>query len=161
MVTIRRGTEADHEAAIAVYLAANELRRGAETPQSHVERVRVSMQRPGAFLFIADDGGVCTGMTLAMQSRSDHGAGPPIPGVCHLGMVFVAPDRWGEGIGHALLGAVLAEAAARDYHLVQLWTHANNTRAQRLYEHRGFTRTGDEHDNDLGELIVQYEIAVG
>ncbi len=161
MATIRPGTEEDHEAAIAVYLAANDLRRGGETPPSHVERVRGGLQRPGAFLFVADDGGVCAGMALAMQSRSEYGAGPPTPGVCHLGMVFVAPARLGEGIGHALLDAVLAEAAARDYHLVQLWTHADNLRAQRLYEHRGFSRTGDERDNDLGELLVQYERAVG
>lgn len=160
MVTIRPGTAADHEAAIAVYLAANDLRRGGATPQRHIDRVRERMQQADAVLFIADDG-VCVGMALAVQGLSDYGAGPPLPGVCYLSMVFVAPDRWGEGIGRSLLDAVLAEAAARDYQLVQLWTHADNLRAQRLYEHRGFTRTGDEHDNDLGELIVQYEIAVG
>lgn len=56
-----------------------------------------------------------------------------------------------------MVEAVLSEARSRGYGRAQLWTHADNTRAQRLYENRGFRRTGREKQDDLGETIVHYE----
>ena len=49
---------------------------------------------------------------------------------------------------------------SRGYERAQLWTHADNARAQRLYERHGFRRTGREKDDDLGEWIVHYERAL-
>lgn len=40
---------------------------------------------------------------------------------------------------------------------VRLWTHADNVRARRLYDGRGFRRSGLERDDDRGERIVQFE----
>ena len=42
----------------------------------------------------------------------------------------------------------------------QLWTHAGNERAQRLYERRGFGRSGREKLDDAGETIVHYEVGL-
>ena len=96
-------------------------------------------------------------MALAMQSRADGGVGAPVPGFCFLSMVFVAPERWSEGIGGRLVDAVLAEVGRRRLRTVQHWTHADNVRAHRLCDGRGFWRIGLEQRNDLGEPIVQYE----
>jgi len=85
------------------------------------------------------------------------GAGPPIVGLWFISLVFVVPDRWGEGIGGRTVDAVLAEARSSGYDRAQLWTHRDNRRAQRLYEGRGFCRSGREQEDDLGERIVQYE----
>lgn len=159
-VIVRIGRDDDLEPAIAVYLASNDVRRGGPTPPHHIDRVRDSMGKPDVMLLIAEDAGVCVGMGLAMQSRADGGSGPPEPGVCFISMIFVAPDRWGEGIGGRLVDAVLAEAESQGFVTARLWTHLDNERAQRLYEYRGFHRTGREIDNDLGERIVQYERAV-
>ena len=70
--------------------------------------------------------------------------------------LFVAPDRWEEGFGGELVDAVLAEARSRGYGRAQLWTNARNARAHRLYERRGFRRTGREGRDDFGETIVHY-----
>jgi len=111
---------------------------------------------PGAFLLLAEAAGEVVGMTLGLQGLADDGAGPPIPGLCHVSMVFVTPDRWGEGIGGRLVAALLAEARSRGYVRVQLWTQADNTAAQRLYESHRFRRTGREKD-EFGERILHYE----
>jgi [ribosomal protein S18]-alanine N-acetyltransferase len=54
----------------------------------------------------------------------------------------VAEDRWGEGIGAALLGELLAEAGRRGCHEVFLEVRVDNTRAQNLYRRYGFTEIG-------------------
>jgi hypothetical protein len=51
---------------------------------------------------------------------------------------------------------LLAQAFDRGFASFQLWTHADNERAQRLYEGLGFQRSGREKDDDLGERTVQY-----
>jgi ribosomal protein S18 acetylase RimI-like enzyme len=154
---VRTGVDADIEAAVAVYRAANDARRGSPTPEPHVERVRPNMRRPDALLVVAELEGRCVGVGLGMQSREDQGLGEPIPTVCYLSMIFVHPDWWGIGIGGRLTDAVIEQAAAAGYQRIHLWTHANNTRAQQLYERLAFRRTGKEQTNDLGEPIVEYE----
>lgn len=156
--TVRRGTPADFDAALHAWRTAEEARRnGREASREHGERVRAHVENPDAFLFVADAGGGVVGMAVGTQGLADDGAGPPVRGLCHVGAVFVAPDRWGGGIGGALVDAVLAEARSRGYHRAQLWTHAGNPRAHRLYERRGFRRTGREKQDDGGETIVHYE----
>jgi len=54
----------------------------------------------------------------------------------------VATDRWGSGIGSALLEALLAEAARRGCTEVFLEVRADNARAQRLYRRHEFTEIG-------------------
>ena len=154
---VRRGETGDLEPAFGVWRAANEARRGTTTPSEPGGRVWGHMQNPTAFLFVADGrGGVC-GMAVGVQGLADDGAGPPIGGLCHVGAVFVAPDSWGEGLGGRLVDAGLSEARLRGYGRAQLWAHADNARAHRLYERRGFRRTGREKEDELGETIVHYE----
>ncbi len=155
---VRRGGPADFEPAVEVWRAANEARMGgrASPPPVQLERLHAALRDPASFLFVADDGGI-SGMAVGMQGLADDGAGPPIQDLCHIGAVFVAPGRWGAGLGGELVGAVLSEARSRGYGRAQLWTHADNVRAQRLYENRGFRRTGREKQDDLGETIVHLE----
>ncbi len=53
----------------------------------------------------------------------------------------VSPDAAGQGVGTALLGELLAEAARRGQRTVSLEVRADNAVAQRLYERHGFGRT--------------------
>ena len=155
---VRRGGPADFNPAIEVWRAANEARRnGRPAPRAHGDRTRAHIQKPDAFLFVADDDGRVCGMAVGMQGLADDGAGPPIESLCHIGAVFVAPDHWARGLGGALVDAVLAEARTRGYARAQLWTHADNARAHRLYQSRAFQRTGRENHDDLGETIVHYD----
>jgi ribosomal-protein-alanine N-acetyltransferase len=54
----------------------------------------------------------------------------------------VATDRWGRGIGSALLRALLAEAVRRGCTEVFLEVRADNSRAQELYRRHQFTEIG-------------------
>jgi [ribosomal protein S18]-alanine N-acetyltransferase len=54
----------------------------------------------------------------------------------------VAHDRWGEGIGAALLSELLAEATRRGCREVFLEVRVDNPRAQSLYRRYGFTEVG-------------------
>ena len=155
--TVRRGGPADLDRAFGVWRAAEEVRRGGPASPEHGGRVRGHMQNPTAFLFVAEGQEGISGMAVGMPGLADDGAGPPVEGLCHVGAVFVAPGRWGEGLGGRLVDAVLSEARSRGYGRAQLWTHADNPRAHRLYGRRGFRRTGREKEDDLGETIVHYE----
>ena len=150
-IFVRRGQAEDLEPAFTLWWRAESTRRHGSPPSVSVERVRGYARRKGAFLLVADAAGEVVGMALVTPASSRPSE------VAVVQMVFVAPERWGAGLGGELVEAVLSEARSRGYGRAQLWTHADNTRAQRLYENRGFHRTGREKRDDLGETIVHYE----
>ena len=94
---------------------------------------------------------------VGMQGLADDGAGPPVPGLCHVAMVFVVPERWGRGIGGRIVDALIGAARDSGYDRAQLWTHDDNARARRLYERRDFRPSGRRKVDDSGETIVHYE----
>jgi len=111
---IRRGEPADVEPAVAVWLAANSARRKGLTPGAEqAVRARGHVSNPEAFMLVAEEAGDVVGMALGTQGLADDGAGPPVEGLCHVSMVFVAPDRWGEGLGGRLVDALLEEVRRR------------------------------------------------
>jgi ribosomal protein S18 acetylase RimI-like enzyme len=157
---IRCGEPADVEPAVAVWFAANSARREGLPPQPEQEaRARDHVSNPRAFLLVADVAGEVVGMALGEQALSKDGAGPPVRGLCHVSMVFVAPEYWGMGIGGRLVDALLPEARSRGYDRAQLWTQSDNARARRLYKGRGFVPSGREKD-EFGERIVHYRRAL-
>lgn len=154
----RPGTPDDTEAAVAVWNAAHAARLGHSTLSSEEEtRVRLYIGQPDSFLYIADDEGEVVGMSLGMQGRDVEGDGSDIPGLCHVSAVFATPERWGKGIGKGLVDVILSESRSRGYVRVQLWTHADNLRAQKLYEGKGFVRSSRTRTDDFGDEIVHYE----
>ena len=157
---IRHGEPADFEPAVAVWLAANSARRkGLKPGAKQAARARGHVNNPEAFLLVAEDAGDVVGMALGTQGLADDGAGPPVRGLCHVSMVFVAPAYWGRGIGGRLVDALIPGARSRGYDRAQLWTQVDNARARRLYEGRGFVPSGREKD-ELGERILHYQRAL-
>jgi GNAT superfamily N-acetyltransferase len=67
--------------------------------------------------------------------------GPPLAGVAHLGIVFVHPSRWREGIAGAMLDLAEAEMEARGYVREQLWT-PEGAPAEHFYRARGWEHDG-------------------
>jgi ribosomal protein S18 acetylase RimI-like enzyme len=157
-LTVRSGDPSDAAAAVGVWQLAITARRGGSlAPGQHQERVRGNLMNPDAFFAIAEAESGIVGMALGMQGLADDGAGPPICSLCHVAMVFVHPDRWGQGVGRELTLHLLRDGRDRGFAHFQLWTQANNRRAQRLYEGIGFGRSGREKVDELDELIVHYE----
>jgi RimJ/RimL family protein N-acetyltransferase len=143
-VRIRLGDAADVDAAASVFERSNLARRQGVWPNraTRVERVRAHLREPGAWFLVATDGPAVVGMASAEPLRDTDKDGPVIPGGWFLSYLFVVPERWGEGVGGAILDAVLAEAERRDCSRIHLWTHDDNERSHRLYRSRGFSPTG-------------------
>ena len=69
----------------------------------------------------------------------------PDDAVAHLGRLIVAPDRWGEGIGSALLVACEQALNANSRVAeIRLFTGADSLRTLRLYERHGYRRQREE-----------------
>ena len=60
--------------------------------------------------------------------------------------MYVVPEVWGQGVGRALLQALLRHARANGLESLVLTVTQGNTRAQRLYETAGFRSFGVEPD---------------
>jgi GNAT superfamily N-acetyltransferase len=150
-IVVRRGHAKDLEPAFALWWRAESARRQGPPSSVSVERVRGYARRIGAFLLVADSAGEIVGMALVTPASSRP------TDVAVVQMVFVAPERWGEGIGGNLVGAALAEAKTRGFEQAQLWTHAGDERVRRLYERRGFRRAGPRVAGESGEPVVLYE----
>jgi GNAT superfamily N-acetyltransferase len=67
--------------------------------------------------------------------------GPPLPGVAHVGILFVHPSRWRQGIAGRMLDSAEAAMAERGYVREQLWT-PEGAPAERFYAARGWERDG-------------------
>jgi ribosomal protein S18 acetylase RimI-like enzyme len=155
---------ADAAAIARLWTAANVARRaetglplgpvaGGDDAERQIHR---RLADPGAFVILADDGEPVA-MALIMQALDQDGASPdPLPGLAHVSMVAVHPDRWGRGLGALVLTAAQHEAQERGYARAQLWTHETNYRAQRLYERLGWVASGRTKIDDNGEPIRHY-----
>lgn len=157
---VRAGSARDVERAVEVFVAAERARRDRPVDVDATTRVGERLRSGAGWLVVAEEDERLVGMAVGYDTRADDGAGEVIPGWCHLSMVFVTPDVWGRGIGGQVLDAVLAEARRRGYEHIQLWTHEDNLRGQRLYASRGFTRNGREKDDLHGEPIAMWERAL-
>jgi len=152
MPSVRPAGPDDLDAALAVWRAANEARGHPPAP-ARVERVRAKLRDAGALVVVAVDGAETVAMGLAEPGRADDGAGEPVAGHGHVSMVFVAPTRWGQGLGGLVLDALHAAGWAR----TTLWTRTGNARARRLYEKAGYRPTGRTSALSAGDAIMQLE----
>jgi GNAT superfamily N-acetyltransferase len=158
-VEVRLGGAHDVEAALAVYERSNLARRHGEWPSrdARLEHVTANLRDAASWFVVAEDGSQTVGMALVLPFRADRGLGPIMPGCSFLDLIYVDPDRWGEGIGGTLLDAVIEEAARRQASTIYLWTHElQNARAHRLYAGRGFARTGVTGDDEAGERVAEW-----
>ena len=56
--------------------------------------------------------------------------------------IYVAPERWGTGVGRALMTAARDALAAAGNAEIRLWVLAENARARRFYERAGMVTDG-------------------
>lgn len=70
--------------------------------------------------------------------------------------IYVHPDRWGEGVGTAMLGWAV-ESLPADRQGLALETLAGNDRGRAFYESRGFTADGHSQIEIAGDA---YETVV-
>jgi GNAT superfamily N-acetyltransferase len=81
---------------------------------------------------------------VGLVSWEPAGTGPgraPLPGMAHLGALFVDPAHWRRGIGTGLLDAALEAMRAARYARVQLMT-IDGAPAEAFYRAHGWQRDG-------------------
>jgi GNAT superfamily N-acetyltransferase len=86
------------------------------------------------------------------------GAGE-LPDTAALTALWVEPGFRGQGVGAALVGAVIGWANGQRYETVLLWVTEANQHAERLYERLGFIRTGRVTEVRQGEPALENEMS--
>lgn len=77
---------------------------------------------------VAIEEGVILGFATTMPSRD-----ADLPEHGELCAIYVDPDRWGQGIGVALIAAARANLLALAFRNALLWVLTGNARAERFY----------------------------
>lgn len=80
------------------------------------------------------------------------------PDDCALYGMWVDPAVRGAGVGRVLVDAVIAQALAAGKRRIVLHIVAGNDRAGRLYERRGFVRTGRTIPYPHDDRVVEVEM---
>jgi ribosomal protein S18 acetylase RimI-like enzyme len=121
------------------------------------QQVHLRLADPAAFALLVEEDDDLVAMALVLHALAQDGASrEPLPGLAHVSMVAVRPDRWGRRLGGLVLDLAQLEARKRGFTHAQLWTHETNRRAQRLYERLGWAASGKTKSDDHGELIRHY-----
>ncbi len=72
-------------------------------------------------------------------------------GAGELYAIYLLPERWGQGLGRALMARSLVELAASGFAAATLWVLEGNRRARRFYEAGGWRADGSSKvDDHLG-----------
>lgn len=87
------------------------------------------------------------------------GAGPgEFSGAAALTALWVDPRFRSQGVGTALVEAVLDWAKGEGFSQVLLWVTEMNQKAERLYERHGFARSGRVIEVRPREPALEYEM---
>lgn len=143
----------------AVAARAVEGQKHATLDQATMESiVAKQFAADGAFPLALCEGDLVVATSSALPARADDGASPAVvPGLAHISLISVIPQRWGMGHGRTIVVATLIEARRRGFVRAQLWTQESNVRAQQLYDSLGFIRSGrikaDESGDPVGHWV--------
>lgn len=143
MLTTRVGSAADAVAVAHLWTTAGIARQAELGPPlgpvagaGHHEaeqQVCLRLADTARFVVLVEDAGDPVAMALVVQAFARDGASRgPLPGLAHVSMVAVRPDRWGQRLGAVVMDWTQLQARNRGYTRAQLWTHETNRRTQRL-----------------------------
>ncbi len=94
--------------------------------------------------------GEVIGFAAYGAERSD--LAPAVDGRGEVYAIYVHPDHWGDGAGHALMTACRAALRASGYDAVSIWVLEGNTDGIAFYLRQGFEPTGDVTESTLDAL---------
>ncbi len=99
---------------------------------------------------VASVGGVLCGFATTVPAGD-----PPLPGCGELCALYVDPDRWGSGLGLALITDARDHLAGQGFHHALLWLLVGNTRADRFYRNDGWSPDGARKRDVLWGIDVE------
>ena len=80
------------------------------------------------------------------------------PNTAEVSAIYVHPEKWGKGIGRALLSTSLDQVRNREFDQVTLWVLEANQRARSFYESFGFIHDGAIKDDDHWKSFAVREV---
>lgn len=91
-----------------------------------------------------DDGSVAGFCSLALPSRDEDAT----ERTAEVAATYVAPSRWGRGLGKAVLGQALEDLPGDAWDIVTLWIFMRNAQGRAFYARCGFKLDGakDYHE---------------
>ncbi|CAA9237999.1 MAG: hypothetical protein AVDCRST_MAG20-1583 [uncultured Acidimicrobiales bacterium] len=158
MIEVRRPTEDEWAVVRAVRLAAladapdafgSTLAAEEDLPEAEWRR------RTPSFVLAVAGGGAAEPAGLAAGWED-----PAQPGALELVSMWVAPGWRRQGVGEALVAAVVAEGHRRGASEVRLWVTATNDGARRLYQRCGFEPTGATAPLPSNPTLVEERLAL-
>ena len=136
---IRHGSAEDTEECVALWVRACAARDGV-AEAGVAERARPKFGHVETWIVAEEPGAGIVGFVLAMKPQSGLPSDPPDAAV--VGLLAIAPDAQGHGLGGTLLASA-ADALARSGHeRAVLHVLADNLPAVRLYERQGWMSWG-------------------
>jgi len=144
---IRLARPEDATAVAQIHVRAWQAAYGNLLSDQYLDALRVQ-DRAAGYDFLSRDSGrpstlvaldgdtICGFATVAPAAQCD------APGYGELCALYVSPERWRGGIGTALVKAARKRLLLLGYRQALLWVLLGNTRAERFYQHDGWTRDG-------------------
>lgn len=102
--------------------------------ESRTERWRDILKKADSMTLVASDGDDVLGF-ISFGPCRDEGAPADLGEIWAL---YARPDRWGQGVGRALLQNAVDQLRAGGHSAVSLWVLNLNQRGRRFYEACGF-----------------------
>jgi ribosomal protein S18 acetylase RimI-like enzyme len=69
--------------------------------------------------------------------------------------IYADPQRWGLGVGHALIEAATVGLRGMGARTAHLWVLKGNERAEHFYLRHGWVLDGGRRDEEFGGVVVQ------
>ena len=151
-IEYRDGDEADTEECLSLWVAACLARDGAAVV-GVAERARPKFDDSECWIVADDTSTGIVGFGLATKPGSGLVGDPPAAPV--IGLLAVAPDAQGRGIGANLLMALTTELALRGYDQSVLHVLADHDAAVHLYEKMGWRQLGAPFPHSLLRRATQ------
>ncbi|GAB7093160.1 GNAT family N-acetyltransferase [Halolamina litorea] len=126
-------------------------------PESIREEIGTAAAGGSACFLVAVDDGEVVGFTNGGAAR-DWASDPDDPDA-FLSRLYVAPGRWGEGIGTRLTAHLARRLRAAGHERVWLEVFAANERARAFYTSLGFTRIGHVTETFGGTDVATLHLA--
>ncbi|MFG2550129.1 GNAT family N-acetyltransferase [Streptomyces sp. NPDC048581] len=160
-IHIRPMTSADCDRVAQIRVGGWQSAYQGLVPQSYLDAMDVAQEavRRRAYSAQADDSVVDLVAELAGEVVGWACHGPYRDGEvrtedAELYAIYVAPGRYGAGVGHALLQESLRHCTAAGHPRMLLWVLKENARARRFYERAGFLADGTEEPFDVEGVEV-------
>jgi ribosomal protein S18 acetylase RimI-like enzyme len=170
---VRPAVAADARGIAEVHVATWRAAYAGIVPQAHLDGLSVEKRaelwtrilseppHPGRSLWVAVDTATprIVGFACTAPSRD---ADAPATG--ELQAIYVLPSHWDAGAGRAVHDRAVGSLRAAGFSAATLWVLADNARARRFYERRGWRADGTTKSLDiLGAALeeVRYRIELG